>query len=223
VQRRATNVTRVLLACGVAAGPVYIGVGLIEMLTREGFDIRRHALSLLSNGSLGWIHSCMLVGTGLLTLAGALGMRRVMQVERGGMWGPLLIGVYGLGLVGAGFFAADPAFGFPPGTPMRGNPITSHGILHFVCGGIGFLGLIAACMVFARRFVNFHQPGWAVYSAVTGVLYLAAFVGIAAGSGQGPADVAFVNIAFSVAVVLGWAWISAMAAHAANRAIIRGT
>jgi hypothetical protein len=45
------------------------------------------------------------------------------------------------------------------------------------------------------------------------VLFFAAFFGIAAGSQQGEATVAVVNIAFSVAVVLGWTWISLMAAR----------
>jgi hypothetical protein len=85
--------------------------------------------------------------------------------------------------------------------------------MHFVSGGIGFLGLIAACFVFARRFVAHKQPGWAVYSVATGVLFFAAFFGIAAGSQQGGATLTVVNLAFSVAVVLGWAWVSTMAAR----------
>jgi hypothetical protein len=40
------------------------------------------------------------------------------------------------------------------------------------------------------------------------VLFFAAFFGIASGSGN-----AWINAAFFVAVVLGWAWISAMAAR----------
>ena len=47
--------TETLLRCGIAAGPLYILVGLGQILTREGFDMRRHPLSLLSNGELGWI------------------------------------------------------------------------------------------------------------------------------------------------------------------------
>jgi hypothetical protein len=124
--------------------------------------------------------------------------------------------VYGLGLVGAGLFSADPALGFPPGTPEDASAISWHGLLHFVCGGIGFLGLIGACLVFSRRFAGLRQPRWAAYSAATGVLFLAAFVGIASGAQQGPATLTFVNLAFSVAVVLGWAWITVIAARLAR-------
>src|SRR5262245_41257130 len=47
--------TRALLLCGVVAGPLFTVVGLIQASTRPGFDLRRHALSALENGELGWI------------------------------------------------------------------------------------------------------------------------------------------------------------------------
>ena len=203
-----TRLTRALLACGVIAGPLYIAVGVTQMFIRPSFDIRRHALSLLSNGDLGWIQIANFVVTGLLVIAGALGMRRVLRGSPGGTWGPLLLGLYGLGLIGAGFFTADPALGFPPGTPEDATAISWHGLMHFVAGGIGFLGLIAACFVFARRFASLNQRGWAAYSLATGVIFFAAFFGIASGSkGAG------VSLAFAGAVVIAWVWISMLAAR----------
>jgi hypothetical protein len=211
------KLTKALLACGVIAGPIYVIVGSIEMLARPGFDLRRHSLSLLSNGDWGWVHIAMLIATGLLTVAGTLGMRRALRGGRGGTWGPLLLGVYGLGLVCAGIFVADPAFGFPPGTSADANAVTWHGILHIVVtGGIGFLGLIVACFVLTGRFASLGERGWVAFSAATGVFYLAAFFGIAAGSLQGGATLTFVNLAFTAAVVLGWAWVSAVAARLRN-------
>lgn len=207
------ELTRWLLACGILAGPVYVTVGVVEMLTREGFDLRRHSLSLLSNGDLGWIHISLFVLTGLLVVAGAVGIRRVLRGERGGTWGPLLLGAYGLGLIGAGFFSADPALGFPPGTPADARDVSWHGLLHLVCGAVGFAGLIAACLVFGRRFAGLGERGWAIYSVLTGLVFFAAFFGIAAGSAQGGTTLAVVNIAFFAAAVLGWAWISAVSAR----------
>lgn len=55
--------TRALLCCGVLAGPIYIAVGLVQALTREGFDLTRHDLSLLANGRLGWVQITNLVVT----------------------------------------------------------------------------------------------------------------------------------------------------------------
>jgi len=210
---RTSKVTRALLTCGVIAGPLYIVVGLLEMLTRPGFDPTRHDLSLMANGEWGWIHIALLITSGLLTIAGAVGMRRVLGGSRGGTWGPLLVGLYGVGLIGAGFFVADPALGFPPGTPEDAHAVSWHGLLHFVSGGIGFLCLITACFVFGRRFASLGQPRWSTYSLATGVLYFAAFVGIAVGSNGSGARLTFVILAFTSAVVLGWAWISLMAAR----------
>jgi len=204
------GLTRALLVCGIVAGPIYVVVGVVEMLTRAGFDLRRHSLSLLSNGDLGWVNMTLFVATGVLLIAGAIGIRRALHGGRGGTWAPLLLGVYGLGLIGAGLFTADPALGFPPGTPADANAVSWHGLLHFVCGGIGFIALIAACFVFARRFAAFGQKGWAWYSVVTGVMFFAAFFGIAAGSGQGEATVAIVNVVFFIAAALVWAWVTAV-------------
>lgn len=46
----ATQLTKMLLVCGVVAGPLFTVVGLIQAFTRPGFDLTRHALSLLENG-----------------------------------------------------------------------------------------------------------------------------------------------------------------------------
>lgn len=199
--------TRALLICGLIAGPFYLVVGLILALTRPGFDLMRHDLSLLANGDLGWIQITNLALTGLLVVAFAVGMRRVLRTGPGLVWGPRLLGVYGAGLIGAGFFIADPAFGFPPGTPADAHTISWHGLLHFVFGGVGFLALIAACFVMARRFASVRQRGWAAYSRATGVIFLAAFVGIAVGSGQ-----SWSVLGFWIGVVVAWTWIAALAA-----------
>lgn len=204
----AATATRALLTCGLVAGPLYVAVGLFQMAIRDGFDIRRHALSLLSNGDLGWIQTTNFLVTGVLLIAGAVGLRRTLRGERGGTWGPLLIGLYGLGLIGAGFFRADPALNFPPGLPAEAyGTISTHGLLHLTVGSVGFIGFVAACFVFARRFAAQGQRGWAAYSRITGVLFSAAFVGIASGS-QGPTA-----SAFALVVTLGWAWIMALTAH----------
>ena len=199
-----TRLTKALLTCGMSAGPFYIIVGLIQMAIRPGFDITRHSLSLLANGDLGWIQILSFLVTGILLIAGAVGVRRELQSGPGSRWAPRMLGLYGLGLMCAGIFSADPALGFPPGTPLENNPISWHGMLHFIVGTIGFIGFIAACFIFARRFKSLQKLGWAWYSLITGILFLAAFVGIASGS-KGP-----VSTFFAIAVVLGFTWISAL-------------
>lgn len=186
----ASNVTRSLLGYGVLAGPLYVVVSLIQGFTREGFDLTRHAWSLLANGPLGWIHVVNLVLTGLMVVAAAVGARRALGDRRGRKWGPVLLGGYGLGMVGAGVFAADPLGTVEP---------TLSGMLHFVFGGLGFLTMVGACFVFARL----APGGWAIYSRITGVVFLAAFAGIASGSGNQA-----VILAFTAAVVAVSVWLS---------------
>jgi hypothetical protein len=201
-----TPLTRALLLCGLIAGPFYLVVGLSQALTRPGFDLTRHDLSLLANGDLGWIQITNLVLTGVLVAGFAIGLRRTLSFGRGRTWAPILLGVYGLGLIGAGCFTADPAFGFPPGTPANAHTISWHGLLHFICGGVGFFGLIAACFVVAHRFASARQTGWGAYSRATGLIFLAAFVGIAMGSGQ-----SWSVLGFWFGVVVAWTWMAALA------------
>jgi hypothetical protein len=204
---RTAAITRSLLGYGVLAGPFYVVVGLAQALTRDGFDLTRHDLSLLANGSLGWIQIAGFVLTGLMTIAAALGMARALRVLGGGpgtVWGPRLVGVYGAGLVGAGVFVADPMNGFPPGTP-EGPPaaVTVGGVGHLVLAGLGFVGLVAGTLVLARHYAAAHRAGLAWFSRITGVLFLAAFLGLASGSAS-PAVV----LGFWVALLLAWTWLA---------------
>jgi Protein of unknown function (DUF998) len=169
-----TTLTRALLTCGVIAGPLYVVVALLQVLFRDGFDLSRHPLSLLSLGDWGWIQITNFVVGGLMAIGFAIGLRRVLRPGRGATWAPLLVGGYGLGLIAGGAFVADPALGFPPGTP-EGIPahFSWHGLLHAFAPPLASLSLIAACFVLVRRFVAVGHRGWATYSAVTGVACLA--------------------------------------------------
>jgi hypothetical membrane protein len=203
---RPTSVTRTLLAYGALAGPFYVVTSLTEALTRDGFDLTRHPWSLLSNGGPGWIHIANLVLTGLMTIAFAVGLRRATRP--GGAVAAWLIGMYGVSLVGAGAFRADPALGFPLGTPGGAGQVSWHGALHFVCGGIGFACLIAACLLIGRRFARRGRTRWAAFSFTTGALFLAGFAAVASGT-----VATWTNLAFTASVVLAWAWVSALAIH----------
>ena len=189
---RTAAVTRSLLGYGVLAGPFYVIVAVVQGLTRSGFDFARHDWSLLANGSLGWIQIANFVLSGLMTVAAAVGMRRAV-----GGWGPRLVAAYGIGLVLAGAFVADPMYGFPG--PSTG--VSWHGLLHLIDGAVAFVCLIAACFVFARRFAP-----W--YSRATGVLFGLSFLGIASGS-----DSPVIVLGFTAGVVLAWAWIAALSVH----------
>ncbi|MDA1367069.1 hypothetical protein J2S68_000087 [Glycomyces algeriensis] len=161
--------TRGLLACGVIAGPLFVATTIAQAATRDGFDPVVHPLSMLSLSELGWIQITNFIVSGLLALLGAVGLHRSLGSGPGAKWGPRLFGLYGIALVWGGVFVADPAFGYPAGTP-DGAPAEQswHSILHaFAAPGAGITLLIAA-FVFARRFGREGQGAWraACYAVV---------------------------------------------------------
>ncbi|MER7363407.1 DUF998 domain-containing protein [Nonomuraea wenchangensis] len=202
---RPISTQRLLLGCGVVAGPFYVTVALAQALTREGFDLARHPWSFLANGELGWIQTANFVLTALATIAAAAGLRRALTPGRGARWAPALVGAFGAGMIGAALFPADPAMGFPAGTPEGPGAITLSGTLHMAVGGVGFLCMAAACYVIASRQARQGRGGWALYSRVTGTLFLGSFVGIASGSGS-----AWTNLMFVAGIVAVWCWLSLM-------------
>ncbi|MFC4122795.1 DUF998 domain-containing protein [Nonomuraea zeae] len=209
-----SRATRALLMCGMVAGPLYIVVVLLQMLTRDGFDISRYPASMLSNGDQGWIQIANFAVSGLLFVAGAVGLHRARgPAGWGGAWGPRLVGVFGAGMVAAAFFSADPADGFPPGTPV-GPPtsMSTPGMVHFLVSGVAFLALIAACFAFGRRFAAAGRRGWAAFSMVTGALFLAAWISLFAMQGS-----RVVNVAFALAIALVLVWTSLLAAYRLTR------
>jgi hypothetical protein len=199
--------TKTLLACGIASGPLFYIVAVAQMFTRPGFDIRHHAISLLCLGDLGWIQITNFILTGLLAAMCAVGMRRMLHPGRGGTWGPLLIGIYGVGMIVGGIFHPDPGLGFPPGAPA-GMPATMswHAVLHSIAFYTAFLSLIVACFVFVRQFISQGRRGWGIYCAATGVvspLIIALGTNITSLAG----------VLFAIAGVVAFGWVSVIAAR----------
>ena len=202
------HVTRSLLGWGVVAGSCYVITSVAQGLLRAGFDFSRHQWSLLANGEHGWIQVANFVLTGLMLVAFAIGLRRALDGGIGGRWAPRLAGVFGLSLVASGLFRADPALGFPAGTPEGIAEVTTHGIVHFAAAGIGFTAIAAACFVLARRFSADGDRAMSRFSRVTGVAFLGGFLCVASGGGSVVA-----NLLFTGAVVLVFAWVAAVARH----------
>lgn len=196
--------TRVLLGCGVAAGPVFASVALAQVLTRDGFDLARHPLSLLGLGDLGWVQIGNFVVTGLLAVAFAAGLRRSPDPGWAGRWGPRLYAGFGLAMVTAGVFVTEPSDGFPSGAVTDGasHPTGSstgwHSLVHDVAAGVAIDLALVACLLVARRLRRARETGWAAYSLLTGVVGLLL-------SWWPDQDGISVRLAAVVVLVLGWA------------------
>jgi hypothetical membrane protein len=206
----AANPTRSLLACAAVAGPLWSVVALSQAATRDGFDITRHPLSALSNGSLGWLQIANFVVAGLLTLAGAAGLRRALHGTPGGKWAPRLVAANGVGMFAAGIFSMDPADGFPVGTPY-GMPATLswHSYAHMAAGSVAFLSLIAACYVLARHFRRAGNRGGAVASVVAGTA-------LVIGDGWAMSGGTAGSLTLAVGAITAMLWISTVAARLAR-------
>ncbi|WP_421733024.1 DUF998 domain-containing protein [Cellulomonas sp.] len=200
----AVRITRSLLGYGVLAGPFYVVVSLTQALTRDGFDLTRHAWSTLANGALGWVQVANLILTGLMVIAFAVGLRRSLVSGPGYRWVPRLVAVFGIGFVLAGVFRADPQDGFPVGSSAPTVPST-HGMLHLLTSGLGFVALAVAMVVVARRFASQGRPLGAVLSAAAAAALLGGFALIA--SVPGTVGV----LSFTAGILLTWTWVSAFA------------
>jgi hypothetical protein len=203
--RRSAAVTRSLLGCGVLVGPFYLAVSLIQAFVRDGFDLARHPLSLLANGTGGWVQTANFVLSGLMVLAAAVGWGRVLGPKsRGVRW---FLGGFGMSMIVAAAFPADPVDGFPVGTP-EGFPtsISTTGLVHFIAGTLGFISLSVSCFFATVAMSRRNTPWLAGLSFLCGLAVVLGFFGGMAFSRAG-----ILGIWFSVLV--GWAWLAVMSLH----------
>jgi hypothetical protein len=185
----------------MVAGPFYLAVGLAQALVRDGFDFSRHPLSVLANGPGGWIQTANFAIVGLMVVGAAIGMGRVLgRGSRAMTW---LLGAYGVAMLAAAIFPADPVDGFPPGT-AEGFPtsISTTGLLHFVAGALAFACLALSGLATAWTTWRRRMPALALLSLFTGLSVLLGFFGGMV------LPVGILGIWF--AVVVGWIWLAVL-------------
>ena len=205
---------RVLLRCGVLAGPLFVATFSAHGAALSGYDARRHPVSSLALAPHGWIQTANFVVAGCLYGAFAVGLGLSGRRPSRNRLGAGLVGAAAAGLVGAGAFTTDPVSGYPPGTPdalpgYSGTPAALHDLLSVPT----FLGLPAAAAVYARAFAHTGATGWARCSAATAVIMLAN-VGLASAAfSQAPTLVANGGLYQRAAVTTGFAWLTALALH----------
>jgi hypothetical protein len=198
--------THRLLALGVVAGPFYLAVGLAQAFLRDGFDFARHPLSVLANGPGGWVQVANFVVTGAMVVAAALGVRRALGPRSRAV--SVLLATFGVSMLVAAVFRADPMDGFPIGTPT-GPPtsISTSGLLHFAAGGLGFVALGTSCLFAARAMAHRNVRSLSRLSLVSGLVILAGFFGGMAIPNSSPV------LGIWIAVVVGWAWLAVVSRH----------
>src|SRR5579871_5262176 len=108
--------TRLLIACGAIGPLLFIVVFLIEDVTRPGYSAWHNFVSELSLSDQGWEQIVNFLICGVLVFCFAIGLRQVFRAGKGAIWGPLLLGIFGILLIIVGIFVTDPSLGYPPGT-----------------------------------------------------------------------------------------------------------
>jgi hypothetical membrane protein len=196
-----------LLLAGGAIGPLlFMVVFLIEGATRPHYSAWQDAVSALSLGEGGWMQSANFIVCGALVFGFAIGLRLLLRPGRGSTWGPILLGIVGLGLIGAGIFATDPGLGYPH--EANTITVTVHGTIHNLISLVVFISLPAACFVLARRdAADPTSRGWAWYSVATGLLVVVFVVlTFVATALNGPA-----GLTQRIFLMVGWSWIALQA------------
>ena len=199
------DVVGALFVCGVIAGPLFVLVFLIEGTMTPDYDPLRHPVSSLALGPFGWTQTLNFIVVGLLTLAFAVGLVRLRGARQ--KVGGTLVGIWGVGLIGAGAFLTDPVSGYPPGTPPTPVEATTSGTLHDLFSVAAFLALGAACFVLAGG----KGWRWAIYSVLSGATFLGAFFVAGIGFGQTEPFVEVAGLWQRVCVLIGWTWLTMLA------------
>jgi len=201
------SLTRLLLLCGVVGSPIFIATFLVEGATRPGYNPWRNFVSQLATGEGGWVQTLNFLVFGVLMLGFAIGLAR-----SGARSIAIALGVFAIGIIGAGLFATDPALGYPPGeAALR----TTHGTVHGVAGLVSFTSNAVTCFVVAFHFRR--DPRWrgfVRYSIATGIVVLALFVASTAVSvadelGQLPNGPT--GLIQRASIVIGFGWIALLA------------
>lgn len=202
------------LWAGVVGPVFFVVVALIEGVTRPGYNPWRHFVSQLGTSSQGWEQIANFIVCGALVLFFAGGLRGSLGPGKGMTAGPVLLGVFAVGLLVAGLFVTDPALGYPPGVPTPA-PQTVHGTIHGLAGLAVFVSLPLACFALARRFAGDPRwRGWAPYSILTGLLVLASFVAANVSSVldmTGAVPNAPTGLLQRLGIIAGWVWLALLA------------
>ncbi|MGP0006899.1 MAG: DUF998 domain-containing protein [Acidimicrobiales bacterium] len=210
-------------ALGAIAGPLFVSAFTVIGARRAGYDWRRHAVSSLAIGRLGWLQRSNFVLTGSLYLLTASGLARCPRRIVGPALVPALVGAAGVGLIGSGVFVTDPVAGFPPPstdggeasttTPTKAAPSRS-GTLHNLFAIPVFVGIPLAGMLSAVSSARSREYRWAGYSVGSSLVMAVSCVRFGAAFAGAPSPVAKGGIFQRISIAAGFAWLSALSLRA---------
>lgn len=197
-----------LLAAGVVAGPFFMLVATIQEVTRPGFHPLRCQVSHLAIGNAGWVQALNFLVTGALVLAFAFGLRQALRLHK---LLPALVGLMGIGLIAATFFATEPGYGCPSG-PLSVPPgVTINGPVHDSAAGFVYIGFLVAGLLCGRRAFQQGQPVFALYSILSVVAMVGFLTVSSLGYAQTPGLLDISGLFEWLTLLSVFAWITTLA------------
>jgi len=151
---------------GIAGPIIFTALVVVQALLNPEYNHLALPISALAAWPSGWIQNINFFVLGVLMVAYAIGLNLGMRQGKGGLIGPALLVVSGLGLLVAGSFPmsrAGTAFVVPPG--------------HLVGAVLSFLGAGIGLVVISRLLTS--DPGWrwlSTYTLMTGFAMLMLFL-----------------------------------------------
>lgn len=209
-------------ACGVVAGPAFVGAFTMIGARRAGYDWQRHAVSSLAVGPDGWTQRANFTLVGALYCVAAQGLSRSPRRAVGPSVVPALIFGVGVGLIGSGLFVTDPVAGFPPsehdsdGTDGD-QPVlerTREGRLHNLCAIPIFAGIPVAALTCAGSAARGRAYPWAAYCVGSAIGMSGAFVLFGAAFAGRPRLARRGGVFQRISIATGFGWLTALSLRA---------
>lgn len=204
-----------LILCGAIAGLFFTFSWIIQEAFRPQYNPMMIPISSLAIGPLGWIQSATFLITGALIILFAYGLFKISKSEYKGVskWGPIMILICGIGLIGAGCFTTDPMNGYPEGTPLVDENPSFNSIIHQLFSSFLFFGLPIACFVFGNYFTSKKELKWLIYSFLTGIIFLIMFLVTSMGFSQVAGLQFYAGLLQRITLTIGFLWIILLSIH----------
>ena len=160
------SVTIALAAAGIIGPVMFAAVALVQSLLHPDYSHVALPISALAAWPGGWVQNVNFLAFGLLMIAYAIGLHLGVRPNRGGVIGPAILVLSGVGLTIAGFFSwrdVDGDFVVPVG--------------HLLGGFMSFLGAGTGLIVISRRMAR--DPRWrglANYVLTSGITMVVLFL-----------------------------------------------
>jgi len=203
------------LLLGAIGSLIFTFSWLIQEIFKEGYNPLMAPVSSLAIGPFGWIQSLTFIITGILIVLFAFGLFKNSEREYKGVskWGPILIAICGIGLIGAGCFTTDPMNGFPEGTALVVKNPSFNSMMHQVFSSCLFFGLPLACYVFGNYFAIKRELRWLIYSFFSGIFFLIMFLITSLGFSQVEGLQYYAGLFQRITLIIGFLWIAMLSYH----------